>query len=368
MAKKERISTNQYVWMLFIIITSYTTLQILAMLIFHAGRDAWLSVVAAWFLDVLLAVIYAYMGIRFPGQNMIGYSITILGKYFGRIIGLMFSIFFLIVASLLMRSISMLLGNMILPSTPITVIIFFGYLLVCYAVKKGIEVIARACEVLGPVYLFMLVLLIALILPIVKINRLKPQFMNGAYPSVSGSMFILSYIGICIIMGMYIPVCERKEDGFIGKFTAVSLGTSITCALVALCIGVFGAEQAGDMVNVGSILVMMIDIGEIFQRVEILWLIIAIGAGIMTVTNLLWAFDIGISEILGLSSYKPIVYPSVLIAFILSVSAFDSNLEILKFAYYSYPFIGIFIETGLEVFLFIMALVLKKKGNPKQNT
>lgn len=362
MAKKETISTNQYIWMLFIIITSFTTLQILAMLIFHAGRDAWLSVIAAWFLDVLLAVIYAYMGIRFPGQNMIGYSITILGKHLGRIIGLMFSLFFLAVASLLMRSISMLLGNMILPSTPITVIIFFGYIIVCYAIKKGIEVIARTCQVLGPVYLFMLVLLIVLILPIAKINRLKPQFMNGAYPSISGSIFILSYIGICIIMGMYIPVCRRKEDGFIGKFTAVSLGTSITCALVVLCIGVFGAEQSGDMVNVGSLLVMMIDIGEVFQRVEIIWLIIAIGAGIMTAANLLWAFDTGISEILGLSSYKSIAYPSILIAFILSVTTFDSNVEILKFAYYSYPFIGIFVETGLEVFLFIMALVLKKKG------
>jgi len=42
--------------------------------------NAMVSLLLAWFLDVLLAIVYAYMGIRFPGQNMVQYSITILGK------------------------------------------------------------------------------------------------------------------------------------------------------------------------------------------------------------------------------------------------------------------------------------------------
>jgi len=104
----------------------------------------------------------------------------------------------------------------------------------------------------------------------------------------------------------------------------------------------------------------MIDIGEIIQRVEIIWMIIAIGAGIMTIANLIWAFCIGISQIAGLSTYKPIVFPSALIAFVLSVISFDSNVELLNFGFYAYPFIGVFVESGLELFLFIMAIVLKK--------
>jgi len=237
--------------MLFIIITSFTTLQFLGMLIFHAGRDAWLSTVVAWFLDVILAVVYAYMGIRFPGQNIIQYSITILGKYFGRIVGLIFSFFFLMVASLLMRAISKLIGAAILPNTPIELIIFTGFILAAFAVKKGIEAIARTCEILGPIYLFSFVLLLVFISPLVKVSRLKPQLVNGIYPFLSGSIFILSYIGICIIMGMYIPICNRLENGFLAKFIAVSMGSFIISTLIIFGVGVFGNEQAGNLVNIG---------------------------------------------------------------------------------------------------------------------
>lgn len=68
MHEKEVISTNQFIWLLFCIITSLS-LQVLRLLIFQARRDAWLAVVLAWFLDVLLAVVYAYMGIRFRAEH-----------------------------------------------------------------------------------------------------------------------------------------------------------------------------------------------------------------------------------------------------------------------------------------------------------
>lgn len=146
MANKEIISSNQFVLMLFSIITSFSTLQIPGLLIFHAGRDAWLSVIIAWLLDVLLAIVYAYMGIRFPGENFTQYSITILGKYLGRVVGAMFPIYFLMVASVLMRSISILITNMMLPKTPMEIVLLSGYMLIAYGVRKGIEVIARACR------------------------------------------------------------------------------------------------------------------------------------------------------------------------------------------------------------------------------
>ena len=90
MGEKGVISTNQFTWLLFCTITCFATLHIPRLLIFAAGRDAWLSVIFAWFLDVLLAVVYAYMGVRFSGKNMVQYSITILGKKLGKIVGILF--------------------------------------------------------------------------------------------------------------------------------------------------------------------------------------------------------------------------------------------------------------------------------------
>lgn len=362
MSKKEIIDTKQFIWMLFTVITSFTTLQIPGLLIYHAGRDAWASVILAWFFDVLLAMVYAYMGVRFPGQNFVQYSMSILGKFFGRIIGIIFPIFFLMTASLLTRAMSTLISNSILPRTPLLVILLSGYIFIPYAVKKGIEVIARACQILGPIYLISFIILYILTSPQLKANNLKPVFAEGFYAPFTGSIFILSFIGICIIMGMYIPICNHIENGFIAKFIAVSIGATVISLLVIFSICIFGPEQAANMVNPGLMLARMIKLGNSVDRLEIIWFLIAIEAGLMSSVTLIWASSVGISQIAGLNSDKVIVYPITLIAFILSVISFNSNVEVFNFIFYVYPFIGIFVETGLEMFLFFMALILKKRG------
>lgn len=348
--------------MLFTIITSFTVLHVPGLLIYHSRRDAWLALIIAWFLDVILAIVYAYMGIRFPGENFVQYSITILGKYLGKVIGLMFPIFFLITASLLMRTISLAIDTTVLPRTPMFVVLCSGYILIAYCVKKGIEVIARSSEILGPIYLLSFAILFILVSPSVKLERLMPQLADGFYPVFTGGIFILSFIGICIMMAMFIPICNRIENGFLAKFIAVSIGTIVVSILIFFCIGVFGAEQAGNMRNPGLQLSKMISIANIVDRLEILWFMNAIAAAIMASVTLIWSASLGISQIMGLSSYKPIVYPVTLISLILSIISFDSNMEVMNFIFYTFPFIGVIIETGLEMFLFIMALILKKRG------
>lgn len=364
MQEKGIISTNQFVWMLFILITSVSAIQIPGMLIMQAGRDAWLSVIGGWFLDVLLALVYAYMGIRFPGQNFVQYSITILGKYVGRIVGILFPLFFLLVCTLLMRGLSQLINAFFLPSTPFEVIMISGFIVVGYAARKGIEVIARVTEVLGPLYILSTVIVVLLVSPYVEMDRLKPQFDHGVYPFLIGSPFILTFFGICIIMAMFIPLCNRPENGFLAKFIAVSLGALFVGTIVILSVAVFGYEQAQNMYAPGLELTRMINIGRFLERLEIIWMMIATGAGVIASANLLWAFSLGISQIVGLRTYKPLVYPAALIALILGLTSFDSNMEQMSFVQYTFPVFAVFVEAGLEIFLFIVALVLNKRGNP----
>ena len=362
MKEKGVISTNQYIWLLFCIITSFATLHVPRLLILQGGRDAWLSVVFAWFLDVLLAIVYAYMGIRFPGQNMVEYSTTILGKKLGKIAGLLFIIFFLLVSATLQKGLSLIIISAFFPNTPAEVILITSYIVVGYAVLKGIEVIGRVCEILGPIYLASLIILFLLVIPELKIDRLKPQLELGLYPSLSAVPVILSFIGVCIIMGMYIPICNRPGNGFIGKFIAVSLGSSMIILLTISSIGVFSWPQSKNMIAISLELARHIHIGDFFQRVEVIWLMTASGAAIITSANLIWAFSSGLSQILGLKAYKPLVIPSILVSFVIGITSFSSSLDLVNFAFYSLPIFAIIIETGLEMFLFITALIFKKSG------
>lgn len=362
MKQKGIISTNQFVWMLFSIIACFATLHVPALLIFQSGRDAFLCVGIAWFLDITLAVVYAYMGLRFPGQSTVQQSITVFGKYIGRVIGSMFPLFYLMIGSVLMRSLSGLISNFFLPKTPIIVILGSIYILIAYGIKKGIETIARTCEVLGPLYLLSLITMFGLLIPEVKVHRLLPILAQGSYPLLSGTPFILSYLAVCIIMGMYIPICNKPENGFLAKFIASALGALMIGLLICFSVGIFGAERAGSMVNTGIQLARIVSIGTFFERLEIVWFVLSIAAGIMTSTNLIWAFSVGVSQIAELGTYKPLVYPCVLIAFIFSMTSFQNTVELLDFVFYSYMFIAILIQTGLELLLFTAALISGKKG------
>lgn len=365
MQKKQEngiISTNQYVWLLFTIITSFSTLQIVGRLIAHAGRDAWLSVVIAWFLDVLLAVVYAYMGVRFPGENMVQYSITILGKIGGRIVASIFLVFFLLCTSALIRSLCTLLIGEFFPRTPINVFLVICFILIGVGAKKGLEAIARTSEILGPIYLLCFIVILAMAARLVNIDNLKPQLYEGWFPPLTGAPFLLSFISICIIMGMFIPYCNKPENGLKGKFISVTLGSAVAGLLVVFGIGIFGSVQAGNLVNVGLKIARIVEVGNAIQRLEAIWLMVSVAAGIMASISLIWAFSLGVSQVVGLKGYKHLVYPAVLLSFVLTITSFENSNDINDFSNYIFPFIAIFVESVLECFLLIMALVLKKKG------
>lgn len=362
MLEKGIISTRQFVLMLFIIITSYTALHVPALLIFQAGRDAWLAVIGGWILDVLLAIIYAYLGVRFPGENFVQYSITILGKYLGRIVGIMFPIFFLIVCSLLQRGLSQLIHFAFLPNTPFEVILIGGAIIIGFGARKGIEVIARVCEIIAPIYLFSIILVIMLLLPEAEITKLQPQLTEG-FPNIFiGAFLVLTFFGICIMMAMFIPINNKIENGFLAKFIAVSMGAFFVGTTVVLSTMVFGYDKVKEISIVGFSLTRMISIGNFIERLEILWMLIAVGAGIMASAMMIWAFSLGVAQIISLKTYKPLIWPTTFLSSILAITAFESHVENIKFVHYAFPIFAAFVEAGLIFLLFFMALILKKRG------
>lgn len=362
MPEKGIVNTKQFIWLLYIIISSFAAMQIPGMLIMQAGRDAWLSVLCAWFLDVMLALVYAYMGIRFPGENFVQYSITILGKYLGRMIGILFPLFFLLVSTIVLKGLSQIVSTVFLPTTPFNVILVSSYFVSALISRKGIEVIARVTEVLGPLFFISVMVLCFLVLPDFAIDRLKPQFDEGVGQFIVGAPILLTTFGVCIIMAMYIPLCNRPENGFLAKFSAVSLGALVVGLLTALAVGIFGIEDAQYMYSPGLELAKMINFSNYLERIEIVWLLILVGSTIVASSSLFWAFGQGFAQIFGLKTYRPLIYPGALLSLVLCVASFPRSAQQTHFYHYTFPIIAFFVETGLELFLFGAALILGKRG------
>lgn len=365
--EKPVISTKQFIWMLFILFTSYAVLQAPGLLLQLAGRDAWLCVIGGWVMDILLGFFYAYMGIRFPTENFVQYSMTILGKFSGRIVGMVFPLSFLMITVVIQISLSQVISKAFLPNTPVLVILASSYIVVGYAARKGIEVIARVCEIVGPIFFMSFIILFLLLIPFAHLEFIKPQFENGIYPVISGSVFILSSLGICIMMGMYIPICNRPENGFIAKFAGSTMGSVMFGIIVTFTVMVYGYQQSQNAFYPTLQLARAIHYGTFFERIEVIWIMLAVGAAVVTSTNLMWAFCTGLSQITGLRSYKPLVLPAVLVSLALAATSFNNDVEYARFLKYTFPIFPA-LMTLTVIFLLIMAVVLKKKGEKLKNS
>ena len=362
MQKQYLITTRQFVLLLYVLFTAFTSLQSPGILIYQAERDAWISVIIAWILDISLGIIYAKMGTRFRRQSFVQYSETILGKFVGKIFGIVFPLSFFFMIPIFLGSLSVVISKAFLPNTSIVVILAFGYFVTGYAARKGIVAIGRACEIAGPIFLISMVALFCLIIPWVKLDHIKPILDADIYPVFSGALFILSFLGVCIMMGMLIPISERPEEGMKAKFFASTMGSATIGLLVVITIGTYGIHQAYNLFYPSLQVARIIRIGEFMQRVDIVWLVVAIAAGLIGSSILLWGACEGCSQLVKIKDYKPLVYPSALLSFILAITTFKSDKILKDYITYFFPLFAL-IMTVVEIILMLVFLLKKKFTN-----
>lgn len=362
MRKQNLLTTRQFVVLLYVLFTAFTALQSPGILIYQAERDAWISVIIAWILDITLGLVYAKMGVRFKTQSFVQYSETILGKYLGKILGMVFPLSFFLMIPMFLSSLSMVITKAFLPKTPSMVILVSSYIVIGYSARKGIVAIGRACEIAGPIFLVSMFMLFALILPWSEIGNVKPILDSGIYPVFSGALFILSFLGVCIMMGMFIPISERPENGMKAKFVASTMGSITIGLLVVFTIGTFGIQQAYNMFYPSLQVARIINIGQFIQRIDIVWIVVAIAATLIGASILMWGACEGFSQVMKIKDNLPIVYPLTLLSLVLAITTFKSDKILKDYIFYFFPFLSV-IMTVIEILLMAVAMARKKKGS-----
>jgi spore germination protein KB len=182
---------------------------------------------------------------------------------------------------------------------------------------------------------------------------------TGLVPILSGTFIILTFLGVCIMMTMFIPLSAKPERGFINKFIASSLGSFILLIVIIYISGVFGVFQAKQMFYPSLELARIVQIGNFSGRIELIWFIITVTVLLISSACLLWAFSKGLSQYIGSRNFQPFVHPSALLALILCLTSFNSDIEFDQFIFYVYPIIPAII-TFFELLLVITAVISKK--------
>lgn len=360
--ERGQISTRQFALMLIAVIVSFTAAVVPSLVLQISKADGWLTVAVAWALDVALAVIYAHMGLRFPGKTFVEYATSGLGRWIGKPVGLMFPLFFLFVSAMLLYGLSSMLTSIFLPGTPVEAIAGAALVVVAYGARGGLEVLARASEVLVPFFVAILTLIMVVDLRYFQPGYLRPVLEHGPVPALQGVPLTLSFLAICIIMGMFQAYQNEPHRAWFAKFTGVSTGGLLIAGMVVVSAGVFGAEAAGSSRYPDLALARMVTLGEFVERMEPAWVATAVGAGVLSIAILLWAAALGVAQTLGLREYQPLVLPLAGLVLPLSLVFFANQSDHDAFARTIFPFYALTVEAGLAILIWLASLVRGKRG------
>jgi len=221
------VTNRQMVFIIFLTLTTYSTIDLPKIMAETAGRSSWIPILIVSAVFGVGIVIITKLNNMHQSKVLFDYSQEIVGKLFTYMFVVFFLIYFLIIGVFLKLKLVALLQSNFLPNTPPFVMLLFGITLFGYVAYKGITNIARGFEILGISFLIITVGICILMFVGGMHYNILPFYNPSDTKKFAEAIkeMILPFGGIEIL--------------FIIPFTAKNKKASKTAFLTLLLIGVF---------------------------------------------------------------------------------------------------------------------------------
>ncbi|MBY6037698.1 spore germination protein [Fictibacillus nanhaiensis] len=360
-----QISSRQ-LSILFLIFTMGDSVLILPTIVAgEAKQDAWISGILSLFFGAAIVFLYHRVGRMYPEHTLIENILTLLGKWIGSIVALLVIFYGMISIGALLREIGDFMTSQIMVETPITAIMILMIVVVGYAVRMGLESIARSVEIFFPWLVLLFTFLLALLVPQIDPEHVKPVFEGGIKPILRGAIPFTSYPFIeTFMILMYLPFVKNKHEIQRSLFIGAGLGGLVLVVFTLLSILVLGSEMTSNQTYSGYKLATKITAGDIIERVE------ALLAGIWFITIFFkmilyfYASCLGTTQLFKFKDYKFLVVPMSIITLSLSLIITDNSLYlgtvfVEQWPYYDFTF---------GIVLLLILLIIGTRKLKKQKT
>jgi len=359
--EKTTISSSQLLFSVALFITGAVIATTYAVQIMK--QNTWVVAITGFLASTALIWVYLKMALCFPGKNLAQILQIIYGPFLGKLIGgLYFSYFWLVLVANI-RAVTDAINMYFLPETPM-IAIFIALILVCaQAVSKGIEVIVRIALPFILISLLSLLITSLLLIPEMKFSNLLPLFDYSPMDLLQGT-HIIAAIPFCevIIFLMFIPHVPKIRSVPKSVIAGTALGFFFLFATTLRTQVVLGDLNSIVTLPVFEA-VRFIDIANIFTRVELLIVIVYVLTASFKIFILYYATTAGISQLLKLKSYLPLILPLGVISISYAVIIYDYDFYLGYNASYFWPIFTIPFQIAIPL---ISLLLIKIRGLEKQ--
>ncbi|MFZ5631568.1 MAG: GerAB/ArcD/ProY family transporter [Bacillota bacterium] len=354
MLERGKISCTQTVFLLITLVGSTAVVFLPAISARIAGRDAWLTPLLATAPGIYLALVISALGRRFPGQTLIQYLQSVLGSWPGKITGLFYLFFFLHTNGVIIREFSELMVTMVMPRTPPVVFHVTILLLCAWAVRGGLEVLARTVEVIFPLMLFIFAAAVLLTVKDMHLENLLPVLENGFKPVIRASLDPIGWRGEIILLAMFLPCLDRPgEGGRCAVAAVVIIGIILVFDAVANT-AVFG-PAVGRMTFPTFSLIRQVSIANFLERIESVHVAIWVLGMFGKIALFYYAAVLGAAQLANLKDYRPLVLPvGVILAALATLVAANSQ-EVVEYIVRGWPPFSFVFEYIIPTILLALA-------------
>lgn len=326
----------------------------------HAKNDLWLSPVWAALVAAAAVLIVCKLHHYFPRQTVIQYSEKILGKFLGKVFGslLIFNLFF--TNGYTTRQYADLTIGVFLQLTPIYFVSGALMLVCAFAVRGGLEVVARSAQIFFPMYVLSIFLIVLLLVPDFNVEHLFPMFEGGVMPSIKGAAVPESMTALYFYIAYLLPFVKDAEKAMKWSFLSISAVTLTLIVINLAILFLFGSEMIGDFLYPVLNAARYISVAEVFEHIESLVVAVWVTGIFIKLSVQYYVTVIGLAQLFGLSDYKVLVFPVGVLNVLFAFWGLPNFSVVSKMFGNIVPFYAFFSHIALPCLLLAVAIGRKK--------
>lgn len=329
-----------------------------------AKQDAWIAIIIATVIGLLLVTMFTYVSSFSPGRNLF----QIMEYSFGRVITIMicfcYILYFLYIAARVLRDFGEILVTVTYQDTPIEFILLVFMVTVAYVIYLGLEVIGRVSELLFPYVIFFLVLIILffVIQGSIQLENVKPVLAEGLTPvikSVFPELVGFPFGELIVFTLIWSNTSRFKLVGKVSLIaTSISGGILIITSLVKITV------LGPNMINRSPFpllsAVRNISLANFIERIDALVIFMFMVGILIKIILFVYASLKGL-EYISQIPYRPFVFPICMLISFFSVIVTSNFAEHIEEGIQIVPlYLHMPFQVVIPLFL-LVTLVLKKK-------
>lgn len=237
------LTNRQISLMIYCITVGYGVIDLPSEAAQNAGAGSWFSLLILTIIIMVITYMITYLQYTFEGKTLYEYGQQLVGKTITYIFLIVYIIYFFLNFTMITRIYAETLKMIILNKTPIIAICALFYIVVFYALAKGINVIARVCELYGILNIIGFMFINTLLLTKGRFVHIRPLFVVQDLGIYFSAIFkiVIAFLGAEIL---FVLPLSRQHNKKALKYTTFIVGFIgiIYIYIVESVISVVGVE------------------------------------------------------------------------------------------------------------------------------